>query len=132
MLMTLIAVAALGEPAALSEKDAALLARYTRTGEILTCLPSSTQNDFTAIGDSMFLVRSGNRYYLTETRGSCKRADDPFHRIELVIRGGQICRNQIVNVVDSSGFFAGSCGLGDFERLERAPKAAADEGPAAN
>lgn len=123
MLLTLVAAAALGEAAALDEKDAALLAKYQRTGEISTCLPNSTQNDFTAIGDSMFLVRSGSRYYLTETRGSCKRADDPFYRIELVIRGGQICRNQIVNVVDSSGFFAGSCGLGDFERLERAPSA---------
>lgn len=121
--MILMFAAALAlDQAALDKSDADLLAKYDRTGERSNCLPSGGQADFTAIGDSMLLVRSNGRYYLTETAGSCARADDPFYHMELAIRGGQICQNQIVRIVDSSGFFAGSCSLGDFERLTRKPK----------
>ena len=124
MILMLAAALALDEPA-LDKSDAELLEKYERTGERSNCLPSGSQTDFTAIGDSLFLVRSNGRYYLTETRGSCARADDPFYHIELTVRGSQICEKQIVKVVDSSGFFAGSCSLGEFERVTRKPKEAA-------
>jgi hypothetical protein len=126
MILMLAAAIALEEPA-FDKSDAELLAKYERTGERSNCLPGGGQTDFTAIGESLLLVRSNGRYYLTETRGSCSRVDNPFYHMELTIRGGQICENQIVKIVDSSGFFAGSCSLGDFELLTKKPKEAAAE-----
>ena len=101
-----------------SEKAAKRLAEFDRTGEMTTCLNVSRINSITALDEYNFLVRVGaNDYYLNEV-SRCSGADRAFNRIQYEMSGSQLCRNQIIRIVDNSGgFTVGSCGLGSFEHL---------------
>jgi hypothetical protein len=106
---------------ALSPEAEARLAEFRKTGETRDCLPSSSISQILPLSDSLFLVRVGaGQFWLNETRGRCRNAASNFTRLQYRTTG-QLCRNEIINVVDSgaAGGFLSSCGLGTFERLER-------------
>lgn len=113
------------------EKAAKALDRFERTGEVRDCLLGSTIDEIDPITDELFLVRVGvNDYYLNEVNGACHGAARSFSRIEYVRSTSQLCRLQIITVVDNtSNIFLGSCSLGGFEKLNVKPKPAETVAP---
>ncbi|MEM9494783.1 MAG: DUF6491 family protein [Pseudomonadota bacterium] len=117
------ATAASGE-AKMSERAAERLAEFERTGDRQTCLSLSAIRQITPLDERHFLVRTGvNNYYLNEISGRCSNAGRAGYRIQYTTSQSQLCRNEIITVVDNlNGFIAGSCGLSDFQRLEKVPE----------
>ncbi len=107
----------------MSDKVAAKLADFESTGETISCLNTTQIRTMDALDDWRFLIRaSGGDYYLNEVPNRCNGAARAGNYIQYRISGSQLCRNQIVTVVDqTSGMTVGSCGLGSFEKLEKAP-----------
>ena len=107
----------------ISAEAAARLAEFERTGEVETCLNIRSINQITALDERHFLVRVGvNQYYLNEIDGRCSGADRAGNRLQYSTSIGQLCRNEIIQVVDNlNGFTVGSCGLSAFEKLEKLP-----------
>lgn len=105
----------------MSERAAERLADFEATGEKTSCLSLTSVNSITALDDHHFLVRtSGNDYYLNKASGRCNGAGRPGNRIQYTIHGNQLCRNQIITIVENTnGFTMGSCGLNSFEKLEK-------------
>lgn len=122
--LTVAGCATAGDNSAeISDRAAARLAEFERTGDVETCLNVSRITQMTALDERHLLVRSGvNDYYLNEISGRCANADRISYRLQYTVSAGQLCRNDIVQVVDnSSGIIAGSCGLSGFEKLEKKP-----------
>ena len=121
MLASLGCATAADETEALTAKAAERLAEFDSTGETVSCLNVTQIRSIDAIDDSHFLVRAtGGDYYLNKVSGRCNSASRAGYRLQYTVSGGQLCRNQIITVVDNSGgFTAGSCGLGSFERLSK-------------
>ena len=109
----------------MSEKTAESLAKFERTGEFQNCLNVSQIDGITPLDERHFLVRYGvSKYYLNELPRSCFGAGRAGNRLQYTVYGGQICRNEIVHVVDNTtGMAGGACGLSSFERLEKIPQA---------
>ncbi|MEL6789677.1 MAG: hypothetical protein AAGL18_07015 [Pseudomonadota bacterium] len=117
-----------GEPEP-SATAAAVLDKYNRTGEFQSCLNLRRIAQIKPLDAQYFLIRAngGARYLNIVTRG-CRGAARNRNRIQYTTSTGRLCRNEIINVIDNtSGIFAGSCGLGSFERLEKKEKPKADE-----
>ncbi len=108
----------------LSAKAAERLADFEPTGETKSCLSLTQIRSIDAIDDYHFLVETRNGdYYLNTLSHRCSGASRGGYHIQYTVNGGQLCRNEIITVVDStSGFTAGSCGLNDFEKLQDAPQ----------
>lgn len=102
-----------------SQRAAERLAQFEQTGESRTCLSMSRISSIRPLDDSYFLVEvRGSGTWLTTMRGRCNQAASPFTYIQYSVPASQLCRGDIVQVVDSSTqMFAGSCSFGDFERL---------------
>ncbi len=107
----------------MSEKTAARLANYEETGETVSCLNVTRIRSIDALDDKRFLVTAtGGDYYLNETSGRCSGAGRFGNALQYTISGGSLCRNQIIDVIDSStGMTVGACGLGSFEKLNKKP-----------
>jgi len=107
-----------------SEKAAAKLAQYDATGETTSCIGLRNIRSMSALDDRHFLVKvNGGKVYLNKTRGRCSGAHRNFNRLQYKTSQNRLCRNEIIRVVDNTqGFTVGSCGLGDFERLEKIPQ----------
>ncbi len=105
----------------MSDRAAERLAQFEATGETEDCLSTTRIQSITPLDDRHFLVRVGtNDYYLNKVSSRCGGASRAGNRLQYTISGGQLCRNEIISVVDnSSGFTVGSCGLNSFEKLER-------------
>lgn len=104
----------------ISDKVKKRLAAFERTGETVSCLGLRHIKDIKPLDDYRFLVKASDEYYLNMVSGRCTRAADAFTHLEYSTSLSQLCRNEIINVIDTShGFFVGGCGLGDFERLEK-------------
>ncbi len=106
---------------AMSERAAERLAQFEATGETENCLSSRRIQSITALDERHLLVRvSVNDYYLNKVSGKCNGAQCAVNRLQYTITTGQLCRNEIITVVDNtSGMTEGSCGLNSFEKLER-------------
>lgn len=131
VLATGLASVASGVSAApLSEEAAEQLAEFSRTGEFERCLNIRRISSITALDDFHFLVRVGaGNYYLNALDHRCSGASRLGNRLQYNVNGGQLCRLQIITVVDNlSGIPGGACGLSDFERLERLPDDETDKG----
>ncbi|MEM9168328.1 MAG: hypothetical protein AAGC56_01640 [Pseudomonadota bacterium] len=95
------------------------LADFRRTGETQTCVQIRNLRTLRSVAPRTLLAQVGNQYYVNKTSGNCGRQSG-FRRLQYRSFGSQLCRGEIVTSVDNStGFVAGSCSLGDFERLER-------------
>ncbi|MCB2096586.1 MAG: DUF6491 family protein [Parvularculaceae bacterium] len=102
-----------------NERAAAILDAHERTGEVVNCLNLRQVSSIVAIDEETLLIKSGvNDYYVNELSGRCNGATRNSTRFEYATSIGQLCRNDILKVVDNSGgFLTGSCGVGSFERL---------------
>lgn len=130
LLAAVLAVAGAGCATAASEpemsaKAAEKLAAFNPTGETKSCLSLTQIRSIDAVDDSHFLITTRNGdHYLNTVSNRCSSASNAGYHIEYSLSGSQLCRNEIIRVVDSSsGMTAGSCGLSDFEKLEDAPAA---------
>ncbi|MCH8489990.1 MAG: DUF6491 family protein [Oceanicaulis sp.] len=129
------AVIALGLSAAAhsqstQERADARLAQFTETGESRSCLSTTRIRSITPLDDSRWLVTTrGGDTYLNEVSRGCFGASSPFSYIQYRIPGGQLCRCEIIRVVDtSSNMSRGACGLGEYQRLEPVAAGQADAG----
>ncbi|MGP1275141.1 MAG: DUF6491 family protein [Caulobacterales bacterium] len=104
----------------MSEAAAERLAGYERTGETRTCIGLTRVRSIQPLDDRHFLVEMRNGdMFLNVVNGRCTSAASSHTYLQYSVPGSQLCRNEIVNVIDSggSGHLAGSCGLGSFESL---------------
>jgi len=127
MIAALIATAgcATSASAPVNESAAARLASLERTGEIDTCLGLTRISELVAVDERTLLVRAGvNNWYVSELPGRCSGIVNRGNRIEYSTSLTQLCRGDILRIVDNSGgFLAGSCSMGAFERLGEKPAA---------
>lgn len=102
-----------------TERAAERLAEFERTGETRSCLGLQRIRSMNAIDDHHFLVEMRNGdMWLNVVPSRCSQASSNFTYIQYRTSGSQLCRNEIIHVVDNStGARSGGCGLGDFERL---------------
>ncbi len=107
----------------MSDKAAERLAAFEPTGKTRSCMSLTAIRSIDALDESRFLVEAaGGDYYLNTISGRCSGADRAGNRLQYTVTTGQLCRNEIITVVDNmSGFTVGSCGLGDFEELQEKP-----------
>jgi hypothetical protein len=114
----------------LSPEAAAELAKFERTGEMQSCVSIANLNQIKPLSDKLFLVRVGvNDYYLNEVSGRCSGASSSFSHLQYTTSLTQLCRNEIIHVVDTStGMHLGACGLGSFEKLKQKPPEPTMEG----
>lgn len=128
--LTALAVAAAGiagcasvERAEITPEAEERLADFERTGEMRACLNLRAIDQIDALDERHLLVRVGlNDYYLNEVSGRCSGAGRFNNRIQYTTSISQLCRNEIITIVDNTtGFTMGSCGLGSFERLIEKP-----------
>ena len=105
------------------EKAAEFLAGFDRTGEIDACVPITRVQQIRPVSESVFLVRTGvNQWRVSDMKGRCTNATRVQKRLEYNLQATQLCRNEIVRIVDNlTGAVQGACSFGDFERLT--PKA---------
>lgn len=85
-------------------------------GSPQSCLPTYRRDNMITVDDRTILFRDGaNRVYRNDPPGGCPGLDRPG--ISMVTRTptGQLCRGDIVQLVDlTTGFSSGSCSFGDF------------------
>lgn len=105
----------------MSDEVAAKLAKFEKTGEVQNCLSLRSIDQIKALDDRNFLIEAGaNDYYLAELSSSCRGADSSLNRLQYTTSLSSLCRNEIITVVDNStGFTVGSCGMSDFQKLEK-------------
>lgn len=111
-------------PERVNESLAAKLETMRPTGDKEACLNLTRISSIQGVDERTLLVRTGvNDYYVNRTNGRCSGVTSTFNRIQYKTTTTQLCRGEIISVVDNqSGFNTGSCSFGTFERLE--PKAA--------
>ena len=117
----LAACATAGSSYEMSEEVAAKLAQFERTGDVDNCLSLRSIDSIDALDERNFLIEMrSNDYYLSELSSSCINADGVNTRLQYETTLAQLCRGEIIRVVDNStNFTVGSCGMGSFERLEK-------------
>lgn len=122
MLAALLAGCATTTSEPVNDGAAKRLAGLQRTGEKQTCLSLAVINEITAVDEKTLLIRSGaNNWYVSDLGSRCRGVVNQGNRIEYTTSLSQLCRNDILRIVDNAnGFLTGSCGMGSFERL--APK----------
>ena len=120
--MALVSACATGgaadEGGAEEELEAAL-AGFERSGEFRRCVNTRTIESIDTIDETHWLVemRTGETY-LNIVHGRCNDADSPFTALQYSLTSTQLCRGEIVRVIDtSSDFIRGSCSLGEYELL---------------
>jgi len=108
-----------------NQAAAEILAGHERTGDVVTCLNVRQISTITAVDEKTLLVRAGvNDYYVSDLKSRCNGVANRFTRIEYTTSTGQLCRGEILRIVENSGnFLTGSCGMGSFERLVKKPPA---------
>ena len=110
-------------PAAPSESDAASLAAALEgrtAGQPISCVSQQTLRGNRSIGEGAILFDGpGGTIYVNRPPAGCPRIDSGRTLVTRTTTG-QLCRGDIVNVVDApSGTEYGSCGLGDFVPYSR-------------
>jgi len=108
----------------LSAKAAQELSKYQETGETKNCVSTNLIRSMDAIDDKNILVKLNNgEVWLNAVSGKCSGAGSASTYLQYTTSIGQLCRNDIIHVVDNSGgFMVGSCGLNEFQKLEKAPE----------
>ncbi len=117
----LAACATAGSGYVMSDEVAAKLAEFEKTGEVKNCLQLRTIDQIRPLDERNFLIETGvNDYYLAELSSSCSGAASSFNRLQYTTSLSSLCRNEIIRVVDNTnGFTVGSCGMSDFQKLEK-------------
>lgn len=112
------------------ERAEARLAEFSATGETTTCLSTTRIRNITPVDDTRWLVTTrGGGTYINEVSRGCHGAASPFYYLQYRTSGSQLCRGEIVRVVDTgSRMEAGACGLGVFERVVPVAEAGGETG----
>ena len=108
-------------------EDAAFIPEgYELTGESRTCLSLRTVDDIDTSHENAWIVTMVNRdKYLTRVSNGCSSATSPFTYISYQVSGAQLCRGEIVRVIDQgTQSTVGSCSIGEFEELSPLPEEA--------
>ena len=97
---------------------------YELTGESRTCLSVRNIDDIDTSNEEAWIVTTNSRdTYLTRVSGGCQAASSSFTYISYNAHGGQLCRGEIVRVIDQGAdTTVGSCGIGEFEELSPLPE----------
>lgn len=108
-----------------ADKVAAFYEKYEKTGETERCLLTENINEMRAITDSLFFIRYNlNAYYINDLGGNCNGASQAGTVLAYTTSGAELCRNDLVRVVDLQGGFSRSgCGISDFEAITLKPTA---------
>jgi hypothetical protein len=111
-----------------SEKRLArIMERYQETGEVRHCVPLRYLRESTVIDDQTIFFRGlGRKAYMNKMSHKCPRLSFE-ERFMYSTSIAQLCKGEIITVLDSFGRQWGSCGLGEFREMERKPKAEADK-----
>lgn len=104
------------------DKVQELLSKYEKTGESQTCLMLSIVSDTDALDDYTLMVEvSGGGIYLNELNGRCSGLGREGRYVRRSTTS-QMCKGDIIRVIDSFGTMLGSCSLGAFEKLSEVPE----------
>jgi hypothetical protein len=96
--------------------------KYQPTGKTRTCVPFRSLRNSTVIDDNtIFFKGVGKRAYMNRFLRSCPRLAIE-NRFAYATSASQLCRGEIITVLDVMGSAWGSCALGEFEEWERKPK----------
>ena len=114
-----------GAPAPIGEKQARLLAKELDgkvAGEPRACVSNLGMGNFIRISDDMLLYReSGRLVYQNKLRSPCPGLARDDDIIVTETHGGQLCRGDLVRLVDRvSGIPGPVCSLGDFVPYRKA------------
>ncbi len=102
-----------------SDRAQELLSQYEKTGETVNCISLRRVKDTDAVDDyTMLIEASGGDMYLNELSGRCIGLSFEQRYIHKASQS-QMCRGDIIQVIDAFGKPRGSCGLGDFEKLSK-------------
>lgn len=117
-LTAVLSLALASGAAALARKDKTgeTLAKYEKTGETIACINTRLARDIDVLDDYSLLVRTSSGYYLNEFSNRCAGLGRE-RRYMHESTSGQMCRGDIIRVIDNVGLPAGSCSLGSFEKL---------------
>jgi hypothetical protein len=90
-------------------------------GETRTCIPLSEAEGGTYYRDAIVYRQGRSRLWVADMRGCpLKNGDD--YILVMDVRGSQVCRGDIVRLVErTGGFGAGACSFGKFTQY-RNPK----------
>jgi len=99
-----------------SEKAQEKLAKYEKTGETISCINLRFVRSTDILDDYSMLVEANGELYLTEMNGRCSGLAHQRRYIHESPQG-QMCRGDIIRVIDAFGMPSGACSLGDFEKL---------------
>jgi len=107
-----------------SEKRlASIVEKYQPTGVVKSCVSMRKLRTSRIIDDkTIFFKGIGKRAYINRLPRRCNRLayEERFsYRASI----GQLCKSEIITVLDSMGSALNSCGLGQFEEWEKKPKA---------
>ncbi len=115
--------AALAQSDAMSD-DPFVPEGYELTGQTRTCLPLRSIDDITPLNEGAWLVTTNSRdAYVSRVNGGCRAATRPFTYLSYSVPGAQLCRGEIVTVMDQGmNSPVGSCSIGTFEELSPLPE----------
>lgn len=106
-----------------TEDETTEIPGYKRTGETESCLSIARIRELKALDEEHLLVKTGSDVYVNDLGGRCNGAGRPSTHLQYSTSLTQLCRNEIIDVVDTStGFTTGSCGIGTYEKLEKVAK----------
>lgn len=115
-------------PMALTDKQSKLLQKQIGgkvAGEAVSCISDLHQADIIRVSDDLLLYKvSGRLVYQNRLRSPCPGLASDRDIIVTEQFGSQICRGDIIKLVDRLGGIPGpSCALGDFVPYRKAAKA---------
>jgi len=109
------------------ERLAKIEEKYQPTGKIRHCVSLRSLRDSRIIDEqTIFFHGRGKRAYMNRLPHRCPRLAVE-ERFSYQTTTGQLCRAEIITVIDSMGSAWSSCSLGKFEEWEKKPKAEKDE-----
>jgi len=125
MVVGLLVTGATGADEAAKEKISKLdkaLVKYERTGEMKKCVNPARIRHSRVVDDRHIIFEvTSRKVYLNTLSHKCSSLG--FHKaIAYKVRGNSLCRNDLFEVLNSSGIPGAHCSFGEFEKLEKKEK----------
>jgi len=101
---------------------------FTPSGDQRTCVGIARIRETNPISDTqIWFDMRGKKSYLNTTNGKCIGLAQ-WDRFSFQTSLSQLCRGDIITVLDNFGVRIGSCGLGDFTEYQRIDRSKPDAG----
>jgi len=105
------------------QRLAKIEAKYQPTGKNKSCVSLRFLRESNIVDDMTIFFRGpGKKAYINRLPRRCPRLSYE-QRFAYSVSTGQLCKSDIITVLDSLGAAWNSCGLGQFEEWEKKPKA---------